>query len=42
MNLPAVQHAGPLAINMNQPGSFLHWDRTRQARLTRAGACPLA
>ena len=25
MNLPAVQHAGPLAINMNQPGSFLHW-----------------
>ena len=25
MNLPAVQHAGPLAINLNQPGSFLHW-----------------
>ncbi len=26
MNFPAVQHvAGPLAINMNQPGSFLHW-----------------
>ena len=25
MNLPGLQHAGPLAINMNQPGSFLHW-----------------
>jgi hypothetical protein len=25
MNFPAVQHAGPLAINLNQPGSFLHW-----------------
>src|SRR5580700_5414052 len=25
MNFPGLQHAGPLAINMNQPGSFLHW-----------------
>jgi hypothetical protein len=25
MNFPAVQHAGPLAVNLNQPGSFLHW-----------------
>ena len=25
MNILAVQHGGPLAINMNQPGSFLHW-----------------
>jgi len=25
MNLPALQHTGPLAINMNQPGSFVHW-----------------
>jgi hypothetical protein len=25
MNFPDLQHAGPLAINMNQPGSFLHW-----------------
>ncbi len=25
MNPPDLQHAGPLAINMNQPGSFLHW-----------------
>ena len=25
MNLPGLQHAGPLAINLNQPGSFLHW-----------------
>jgi len=25
MNFPAAQHAGPLAINLNQPGSFLHW-----------------
>ena len=22
MNFPGLQHAGPLAINMNQPGSF--------------------
>src|SRR5580693_5488512 len=25
MNLSALQHTGPLAINMNQPGSFVHW-----------------
>jgi hypothetical protein len=25
MNLPTNQHAGPLAIDMNQPGSFMHW-----------------
>ena len=25
MNFPGLQHAGPLAINLNQPGSFLHW-----------------
>ncbi len=25
MNILAVQHGGPLAVNMNQPGSFLHW-----------------
>jgi hypothetical protein len=25
MNLPVLQHTGPLAINMNQPGSFVHW-----------------
>src|SRR5580698_11432161 len=25
MNILAVQHGGPLAINMNQPGSFVHW-----------------
>ncbi len=25
MNLPTDQHAGPLAIDMNQPGSFMHW-----------------
>ena len=25
MNLLALQHTGPLAINMNQPGSFVHW-----------------
>src|SRR5580700_4462747 len=25
MNLPALQQTGPLAINMNQPGSFVHW-----------------
>src|SRR5580704_15068897 len=25
MSLPGLQHAGPLAINLNQPGSFLHW-----------------
>src|SRR5580700_106719 len=25
MSFPGLQHAGPLAINMNQPGSFLHW-----------------
>ena len=25
MNFPGLQHAGPLAINMNQPGSFVHW-----------------
>src|ERR1700729_621548 len=25
MNILAVEHGGPLAINMNQPGSFLHW-----------------
>lgn len=25
MNILAVQHGGPLAINMNQPVSFLHW-----------------
>jgi hypothetical protein len=25
MNVPGLQHAGPLAINLNQPGSFLHW-----------------
>jgi len=25
MKFPGLQHAGPLAINLNQPGSFLHW-----------------
>ena len=25
MSFPGLQHASPLAINMNQPGSFLHW-----------------
>ena len=25
MNILAVQHGSPLAINMNQPGSPLHW-----------------
>ena len=25
MNILAVQHGGPLAIDMNQPGSFVHW-----------------
>ena len=25
MSFPAFQHTGPLAINMNQPGSFVHW-----------------
>ncbi len=25
MNILAVQHGSPLAINMNQPGSSLHW-----------------
>ena len=25
MNFPGLQHAAPLAINMNQPGSFVHW-----------------
>src|SRR5580704_15377390 len=25
MSFPGLQHAGPLAIDMNQPGSFLHW-----------------
>ena len=25
MNILAVQRGGPLAIDMNQPGSFLHW-----------------
>jgi Cytochrome b(N-terminal)/b6/petB len=25
MNLPTNQHAAPLAIDMNQPGSFMHW-----------------
>src|SRR6202046_4233928 len=25
MSFPGLQHAGPLAINLNQPGSFLHW-----------------
>ena len=25
MSFPALQHTGPLAINMNQPGSFVHW-----------------
>ena len=25
MNLPVLQQTGPLAINLNQPGSFLHW-----------------
>ncbi len=25
MNILPVQHGGPLAVNMNQPGSFLHW-----------------
>ena len=25
MNLTAPQHAGPLAIDMNQPGSLMHW-----------------
>ena len=25
MNLPGLQHAGPLAIDLNQPGSYLHW-----------------
>lgn len=25
MNILAVERGSPLAINMNQPGSFLHW-----------------
>ena len=25
MNFPGLQQAGPLAIDINQPGSFLHW-----------------
>src|ERR1700756_917595 len=25
MKFPGLQHAGPLAINLNQPGNFLHW-----------------
>ena len=25
MSFPGLQHAAPLAINMNQPGSFVHW-----------------
>ena len=25
MNSLGLQHAAPLAVNMNQPGSFLHW-----------------
>ena len=25
MNILAVQQAGPLAVDMNQPGSFVHW-----------------
>ena len=25
MSFPALQHTSPLAINMNQPGSFVHW-----------------
>ncbi|MGO9077499.1 MAG: cytochrome b N-terminal domain-containing protein [Streptosporangiaceae bacterium] len=26
MKLPLVPHAGPLALNLNQPGSFVHWN----------------
>jgi hypothetical protein len=25
MNVLGLEHAGPLAVNLNQPGSFLHW-----------------
>jgi hypothetical protein len=25
MKLSLAPHPGPLAINMNQPGSFVHW-----------------
>ena len=25
MTFPGLHNAGPLAIDMNQPGSFLHW-----------------
>ena len=25
MNFPGLQQAGPLAIDINQPGSFVHW-----------------
>ena len=25
MNAPSLPHAGPLAIDLNQPGTYLHW-----------------
>src|SRR5271166_2556723 len=44
MNPPDLQHAGPLAINMNQPGSFLHWSifTVSVANLVRPGHDPAA